>query len=328
MINPAGPSAPLGDNPGVGAAVAVADFTEDGVDDVAVGARGGGPFEFPSGAVYRADGRRGEQSLVWRQEGQGAGWRGASEAGDGFGSALSAGDFDGDGVADLAVGIPGENDWRGRVAVRHRSGGQVSFSRSSPDIPGDGHDDSFGGSLAAGDFDGDQRDDLAVTADSFGDYHSAGSATVLYGTADGLGAGRSQLWTQATPGVPGAAEDYDAGFEGGQPPRATSTRTAMTTWSCLIPARLSAPSAPARTRRGPRCCCTGVAGGSRHQGPGCSRRTPPASPDLRRTMPRAAAGRSPPRRRRTSACTPGSPATWDHHRQRRWRSRPRRRRDR
>jgi hypothetical protein len=106
---------------------------------------------------------------------------GKNDDGDGFASALAAGDFDGDGYEDLAVGVPGEEP-SGVVMLYRGTGGSTSgqFKRlvawkrlSSPtNTPGDG----FGTALAVGDFDGDTFDDLAVSAP----WDVGGGAVYLY----------------------------------------------------------------------------------------------------------------------------------------------------
>jgi hypothetical protein len=93
-----------------------------------------------------------------------------AEAGDRFGSALAAGDFDGDGFADLAIGVPYEDyltemlDY-GEVAVLYGSAHGLNADRTerlrSRSVKAY---DRFGYSLAAGDFNGDGRDELAVGA--------------------------------------------------------------------------------------------------------------------------------------------------------------------
>ena len=87
---------------------------------------------------------------------------GAVEAGDAFGSSLASADFDGDELADLAVGAPEENFVRqpdtGAVSVLYgtgdglsASGGQL-FHQDSPGIPSIVERfDRFGNTLVAGD---------------------------------------------------------------------------------------------------------------------------------------------------------------------------------
>jgi hypothetical protein len=96
---------------------------------------------------------------------QTAGVAGTAETGDRFGAALASGDFNCDGVDDLAVGAPGETvdggERTGVVSVLYgASPGGLSGSGSQllrqgtggvPGVPGNG--DGFGSSLAAADFD-------------------------------------------------------------------------------------------------------------------------------------------------------------------------------
>ena len=86
---------------------------------------------------------------------------GAPEEGDGFGSALAAGDFDGNGVLDLAVGVPYEDlaagTSAGAVNVIYGIGGGLTevgnqlWHQDSPGIAETAEaNDYFGSSLASG----------------------------------------------------------------------------------------------------------------------------------------------------------------------------------
>jgi hypothetical protein len=69
----------------------------------------------------------------------------------------------------------------------------------------------FGEALAAGDLNGNGRDDLAAGTprQSLGTAFGAGAVNVLYGTATGLSATGNQFWHQNSAGVVDAAETDD-----------------------------------------------------------------------------------------------------------------------
>jgi hypothetical protein len=152
-----------------------------------------------------------------------AGVPGAAETEDAFGEALAAGDFNGNGVDDLGVGVPSEDVGAvlngGAVNVLPGTaggltgGGSQQFTEDSPGVAGSTEgDDHFGHLLASGDFNNDNRADLAVAVlfEDVGTIVDAGAVTVLYGSASGLSGAGSQQLTQDTPGVPGSAEAGDA----------------------------------------------------------------------------------------------------------------------
>jgi hypothetical protein len=145
---------------------------------------------------------------------------------DEFAHSLAAGDFDGDGVDDLATGIPFDDNAgalqpnSGIVVVRYGvsgrglAGGVAGQTLSqifggSPD-PAE-QNDQFGRALAAGDFDGDGFDDLAVGVpdESIDQGAGEGAVQVYYGSAGGLELGGVQLFSEDSDGVPGETSAQD-----------------------------------------------------------------------------------------------------------------------
>ena len=139
---------------------------------------------------------------------------GAVDSGDDFGAALASGDFNGDGHADVAVGVPGEGNGAGAVLVFLAPCGvgsavRISQAGSFPGAhePGDG----FGSALAAGDFDGDGRDDLAigVPGEDIGTRADDGNVVVVFGSASGLDESRTTNLNQRRRINPGKPQSGD-----------------------------------------------------------------------------------------------------------------------
>ena len=180
---------------------------------------------------------------------------GTQNEGDDFGAKVAAGDFDGDGFDDLVAGIPGESEGSlpteaGAMSVVYGSAGRLTAAGDqfwsqagsvAGDIPGSPEaNDSFGGFVATGDFDGDGSVDLAVSArgEDVGSISNGGALNVLYGRSGyGLDASRSRSSTRTRPAW--RVLPRPTTFSALRSPPATSTATGATTWRSACPSRTS-----------------------------------------------------------------------------------------
>jgi hypothetical protein len=219
------------------------DFNGDGFADLVVAAPeenlpnpANGDFFGNAGAVHviygSASGLTSTGNQFWNQNSPGVDSNVNSI--EYFGAALAVGDFNRDGFDDLAIGAPGDvvdgHPRAGSVYVMFgsaqglRTVGDQYWTSNSPGIKGNSRaDDHFGQALAAGDFDNDGFDDLAigvpgksvvVSGNSLGGNPTtvvgAGAITVLFGSKKGLTGSRSQTFDQNTAGIDGIAREREA----------------------------------------------------------------------------------------------------------------------
>jgi hypothetical protein len=220
---------------GFGWSLAPGDFNGDGYGDLAVGSlyedvgsvTNAGAVHVLYGSILGLQATFPEDQLWTRDSVQG---EGQAESADKFGRSLVAGDFDADGISDLAIGAPFQDLEAGKEAgavyVLYGStdgllADEQLWTLDSADVEEEaGPWDLFAWALAAGDYDGDGFADLAIgiPLENIGDVLNAGGVHVLFGSAEGLQATSpdDQHWTQDSPDVEDqveAADEYGAVLE-------------------------------------------------------------------------------------------------------------------
>ncbi|MEN8654728.1 FG-GAP-like repeat-containing protein [Streptomyces sp. 21So2-11] len=195
----------LAEGPVQDADIATGDFDHDGFTDAAI--------TFSTAA--------GPSLTVLR--GSAAGLRTADPAvltGAG-GRSVAAGDLNGDGYADLAVGRPDAPNG-GQIATYHGSADGLTtttapaIDQATAGVPGGAEEgDGLGTSVAVGDTDGDGYADVLaglpgedLTAGG-ADQADAGAVLLAHGSPEGLSAAGSATYNTDQAGVPGAAEAAD-----------------------------------------------------------------------------------------------------------------------
>lgn len=197
------------------------DFNGDGYGDIVVGVPGEDLGSVKdAGAINviygSAKGPTSKGNQFWNLNASGV--QGDAAAGDRLGDALTVGDFNGDGRADLAIGVPmrdssgGLADTGAILVLYGSTSGLKSAGNQLLDRGADGGaGDRLGTCLAAGDFDGDGHVDLAASApfDDVNGKADAGSVWIIRGSGAGLTTANNQLLWQGLGGIKGSLKAGD-----------------------------------------------------------------------------------------------------------------------
>ncbi|MEU5367022.1 FG-GAP and VCBS repeat-containing protein [Streptomyces sp. NPDC005925] len=217
-------------------ATAVADFDQDGYADLAtrIFANGDteGTEEDPGTVkIYYGSPSGISQTRVQTITQDTLGVPGASEKGDQFGGQLNAGDVNGDGYPDLAVGVPGEaigSLAKAGAVVLLKGGtsgltgkGAQAFHQDTTEVSGVAEaGDVFGGSVRLLDMTGEGRADLVAGApgEDLGTVVNGGAVWFLRGVLSGLTATESATDNPVEMGAPADKALFGENLSGGNGP--------------------------------------------------------------------------------------------------------------
>ncbi len=171
-----------GEDPGddAGYSVAAEDMDGDGVDDVLVGARYEGTAGSFAGAVYLLHGPASPDMDLRTADAKLVG----EVAHCGAGRSLAVGDVDGDGREDLLVGSEagsGSSGLAGAFLVFGPIAGTMGLDEADAKFINEPMDSSTIWSLASGDVDGDDVDDVLIGASYHNPHAATGAVYLLYG---------------------------------------------------------------------------------------------------------------------------------------------------
>jgi YVTN family beta-propeller protein len=214
-----------------GSTLAAGDFNNDGYKDLAIGV----PEEDVKigeenrenvgviNVIYGSSlGLTAAKNEIWYQGNNGI--LETAEQDDRFSNALAAGDFNNNGLDDLAIGVPNENIVnKGTIGIINVIYGTEYGLRSASNqiwYPGNNGilepqfgSRGFGNALAAGNFGKGNADDLAIGVPT-GGLSQGGSINVIYGSPTGLTSTGNQVWYQGYNGI-GDRPEISKGFPEG-----------------------------------------------------------------------------------------------------------------